>query len=53
MMISTSNFLNSDADQRTGQSINSIKIDFSRMAFLPATNEPFTACQFCEGLLTD
>jgi hypothetical protein len=33
MLIPTSNFLNIDAEKKVGEAINSIKIDFAKMAF--------------------
>lgn len=33
-------------------SINTIKIDFSRMSFIKSTNDNFTQCTQCKALLT-
>ncbi len=52
MLIPTSNFLNIEVDNKTGQNINSIKIDYSKMVFLPQTSHPFTQCKYCSALLT-
>lgn len=51
MMISTSNFLNPEPDT-TGHKINSIKLDFAKIAFTAPTNSPFTQCQHCPAILT-
>jgi hypothetical protein len=53
MLIPTSNFLNVEADKKTGETINSIKIDYSKMVFCPKSGDQFTACKFCGALLVD
>lgn len=53
MLIPTSNFLNVEADKKTGETINSIKIDYSKMVFCPKSGDSFTSCAFCGALLID
>jgi hypothetical protein len=50
-MISTSNFLNIGADQKTGQNINSIKLDFTKISFQHSSNDPYTDCKNCGAIL--
>jgi hypothetical protein len=42
MLTPTSNFLNVEADKKTGETINSIKIDYSKMAFCHKSADKFT-----------
>lgn len=51
MLIPTSNFLSIEADKKTGDALNSIKIDFSKMVFSGRSNEGFTECVSCKALL--
>lgn len=53
MLIPTSNFLSTDTDKKTGEAINSIKIDFSKMVFAGKSLDKFTACKYCQSLLID
>lgn len=53
MMISTSNFLNPEPPSATTHKLNSIKIDFSKIAFAPTSNSQHTACLHCGGILTE
>jgi hypothetical protein len=51
MLIPTSNFLNIEAGKQTAETINSIKIDYSRMTFIPKTADQYTDCKSCGALL--
>lgn len=53
MMVSTSNYLNPEAEKSTGQKINSFKINFNTMAHVVGCNDPVTQCQHCKGILID
>lgn len=53
MLIPTSNFLNVEADKKTGEAINSIKIDYSKMVFSPKSSDKFTECRACGALLIE
>jgi hypothetical protein len=53
MLIPTSNFLNIEADKKTGEAINSIKIDYSKMVFTPKSSNNFTDCKHCHALLVE
>lgn len=53
MLIPTSNFINVETDKKTGEAINSIKIDYNKMVFCPKSGDQFTFCRSCGALLTD
>ena len=53
MMISTSSYLNPDPPSTTTQKLNSIKLDFSKIAFAPTSSHEHTACKHCGAILTE
>ena len=64
MLIPTSNILLQFGEKKkknsnpkkpitTTTNINTIKIDFRKMAHLPSVDAPFTYCEFCQGIVVD
>ena len=60
MLIPTSNILLQTGEKKKKKSpmkstnnINTIKIDFRKMAHLPSINSPFTQCENCQGIVVE
>lgn len=53
MLIQTSNFLTIQADKKIGDAINSIKVDYSKMAFATKSSDPYTECKTCSAILIE